>query len=61
VKKGMLIETSLKEYESLHPRFAASNRYRMLCEEENIELRKNVKIDNIGRALQDQYESARTK
>ena len=61
VKKGMLIETSLREYESLHPRFAASNRYRMLCEQENIEFKKNVKIDNIGVALQNHYENARTK
>jgi sugar-specific transcriptional regulator TrmB len=61
VKKGMLIETSLREYESLHPRFAASNRYRMLCEQENIEFKKNIKIDNIGLALQNHYENARTK
>jgi predicted transcriptional regulator len=61
VKKGMLIEISLREYESLHPRFAATNRYRMLCEQENIEFKKNVKIDNIGVALQNHYENARTK
>lgn len=61
VEKGMLIETSLREYESLHPRFAASNRYRMLCEQENIEFKKNVKVDNIGLALQNLYENARTK
>ena len=61
VEKGMLIETSLREYESLHPRFAASNRYRMFCEQENIEFKKNVKVDNIGLALQNHYENARTK
>jgi predicted transcriptional regulator len=61
VKKGMLIEVSSGQYESLHPRFAASNGYRILCEEEKIELKKNVKIDNIGRALQEHYENARTK
>lgn len=61
VEKGMLIETSLREYESLHPKFAASNRYRMLCEQENIEFKKNVKVDNIGLALQSHYENARTK
>jgi sugar-specific transcriptional regulator TrmB len=61
VEKGMLIETSLREYESLHPRFAASNRYRMVCEQENIEFKKNVKVDNIGLALQNHYENARTK
>jgi hypothetical protein len=61
VKKGMLIETSPREYESLHPRFAATNRYRMLCEQEKIEFKKNMKIDNIGVALQNHYENARTK
>jgi sugar-specific transcriptional regulator TrmB len=61
VKNGMLIEVSTSQYESLHPRFAASNRYRMLCEQENIEFKKNVKIDNIGVALQNHYENARTK
>ena len=61
VKKGMLIEVSTSQYESLHPRFAASNRYRMLCEQENIEFKKNVKIDNIGVTLQNHYENARTK
>ena len=61
VKKGMLIEVSTSQYESLHPRFAASNRYRMLCEQESVEFKKNVKIDNIGVALQNHYENARTK
>jgi sugar-specific transcriptional regulator TrmB len=61
VEKGMLIEVSAAEYESLHPRFAASNRYRTLCEEENIEFKKNTKIDNIGLILEDDYENARTK
>jgi hypothetical protein len=57
----MLIETSLGEYESLHPRFAASNRYRILCEEEHVEFKKNIRIDNIGLALESYYENARTK
>ena len=61
VKKGMLIETSLAEYESLHPRFAASNRYRILCEEEKVEFKKNIKVDNIGLILESHYENARTK
>ena len=61
VEKGMLIEVSPEEYESLHPRFAASNRYRTLCAEENIEFKKNTKIDNIGLILENDYEDARTK
>jgi sugar-specific transcriptional regulator TrmB len=61
VGKGMLIECSPEKYESLHPRFAVSNRYRTLCEEGNIEFKKNTKIDNIGLILGDDYEDARTK
>jgi sugar-specific transcriptional regulator TrmB len=61
VKKGMLIEISLAEYESLHPRFATSNRYRILCQEENLEFKKNIRVDNIGLALESHYENARTK
>jgi sugar-specific transcriptional regulator TrmB len=61
VEKGMLIEVSPAEYESLHPRFATSNRYRTICEEENIEFKKNTKIDNIGLILENDYENARTK
>jgi sugar-specific transcriptional regulator TrmB len=61
VNKGMLIEVSPTEYESLHPRFAASNRYKILCEEENIEFKKNIKIDNIGLILEGHFENARTK
>jgi sugar-specific transcriptional regulator TrmB len=61
VEKGMLIEVSPTEYESLHPRFATSNRYRTICEEENIEFKKNTKIDNIGLILENDYENARTK
>lgn len=60
VNKGMLIEITSDEYESLHPRFAASNRYKILCEEENIEFKKNIKIDNIGIVLESHYENART-
>ena len=61
VKKGMLIKTSMAEYESLHPRFAASNRYRILCQDENVEFKKNIRVDNIGLALESHYEDARTK
>ena len=61
VKKGMLIEISASQYESLHPRFAASNRYRILCEEESREFKKNLKVDNIGLVLESHFENARTK
>lgn len=61
VAKGMIINISQLEYESLHPRFAISNRYRRRCEEDNIPFRKNQLIDNIGIILEGPFEHARTK
>jgi predicted transcriptional regulator len=61
VAKGMIINISRSEYESLHPRFAISNRYRRRCEEDNIPFGKNLLIDNIGIILERPFEDARTK
>lgn len=61
VEKGMIINISRSEYESLHPKFAISNRYRRLCEEDNIPFKKNLLIDNIGTVLERPFEHARTK
>jgi hypothetical protein len=61
VEKGMIINISQSEYESLHPRFAISNRYRRLCQEGNIPFKKNLLIDNIGIVLERPFEHARTK
>jgi hypothetical protein len=61
VEKGMIINISRSEYESLHPRFAISNRYRRLCQEGNIPFKKNLLIDNIGIVLERPFERARTK
>ena len=61
VNRGMVIEITKTEFESLHPRFAITNRYRRRCEEERIPFKKNLKIDNIGIALERPYENARTK
>jgi predicted transcriptional regulator len=61
VEKGMIINISQSEYESLHPRFAISNRYRRRCEEDNIPFKKNLLIDNIGMILERPFEHARTK
>jgi predicted transcriptional regulator len=61
VAKGMIINISRSEYESLHPRFAVSNRYRRRCEEDNIPFGKNLLIDNIGIILERPFEHARTK
>lgn len=46
-QKGMIIEIN-KEFKALHPRFAIVNRYRRLCQEDNIEFKKNIQIDNLG-------------
>jgi len=61
VNRGMVIEITKTEFESLHPRFAITNRYRRRCEEDHIPFKKNPKIDNIGILLERQYEDARTK
>jgi sugar-specific transcriptional regulator TrmB len=61
VNRGMVIEITKTEFESLHPRFAITNRYRRLCEEERKPFKRNLKIDNIGIVLEKPYEYARTK
>jgi hypothetical protein len=61
VGRGMVIEITKTEYESLHPRFAITNRYRRRCEEDGIPFKKNLKVDNIGIVLEKPYEDARTK
>lgn len=61
VGRGMVIEITKTEFESLHPRFAITNRYRRRCEEDGIPFKKNLKVDNIGIILEKPYEDARTK
>ena len=50
--KGMVIEINKNEFQALHPRFAIVNRYRRICQENNIEFKKNTKIDNLGIMLE---------
>ena len=45
----------------MHPRFTAVNMYRRMCERENIDFKKNLVVDNIGIALEEVYDDARTK
>ena len=61
VGRGMVIEITRTEFESLHPRFAVTNRYRRRCNEDNIPFKKNLRVDNIGIVLEKPYEDARTK
>ena len=60
VKRGMVIDITNTEFESLHPRFAITNRYRRRCEEDGIPFKKNLRVDNIGILLEGPYENART-
>ena len=60
VTRGMVIDITKTEFESLHPRFAITNRYRRRCEEDGIPFKKNLRVDNIGILLEKPYEDART-
>jgi sugar-specific transcriptional regulator TrmB len=51
-KKGMVIEINKNEFRALHPRFAIVNRYRRICQANNILFKKNTLIDNIGIMLE---------
>jgi hypothetical protein len=61
VSRGMVIEITATEFESLHPRFAVTNRYRRRCAEDDIPFKKNLRVDNIGIVLEKPFEDARTK
>ena len=59
--KGMLIEFGADEFESLHPRFALSNRYRRRCGELGIEFGRNDQVDSLAVYLEKYYDLARIK
>ena len=61
VERGMIIEITSTEFESLHPRFAITNRYRRRCAEDGMPFAKNLRVDNIGIILEGPYDDARTK
>ena len=61
VELGGFIDMSETEFEAMHPRFTAVNMYRKMCERENIDFKKNLVVDNIGIALEEPYDDARTK
>ncbi|MEM4378216.1 MAG: hypothetical protein QXX85_04430 [Candidatus Nitrosotenuis sp.] len=61
VERGGFIDLAPTEFEAMHPRFTAVNMYRKMCQKENIEFKKNLTVDNIGVALEDHYDRARTK
>ena len=61
VSLGGFIDMPETEFEAMHPRFTAVNMYRRMCERENIDFKKNLVVDNIGIALEEAYDDARTK
>lgn len=61
VEKGMFIEINNGEFESLHPRFALSNRYRKRCEDLGVKFGRNDQVDSLAIYLEKYYYSARTK
>ena len=61
VEFGGFIDMPETEFEAMHPRFTAVNMYRRMCERENIDFKKNLVVDNIGIALEEPYDDARTK
>lgn len=61
VELGGFIDLSPTLFEAMHPRFTAVNMYRRMCLREKIEFKKNLVVDNIGVALEDHYDRARTK
>ena len=58
---GGFIDMPENEFEAMHPRFTAVNMYRKMCEREQIEFKKNLKVDNIGVVLEKPYDDARAK
>ena len=58
---GAFIDMPDNEFEAMHPRFPAVNMYRKMCEREQIEFKKNLKVDNIGVILEKPYDDVRTK
>jgi len=60
IEKGACIELGA-EYEALNPRFAITNMYRMMCYASNIEVKRNIVVDQLATMLEKPYEDARTK
>lgn len=61
VKLGGFIDYGEGRFESMHPRFSAVNMYRKSCEAQGVTPTRNNAIDNVGAALERDYDHARTK
>ena len=61
INLGAFIDLPNSEFEAMHPRFTAVNMYRRMCENNNIEFKRNKIVDSIGVILEKPYDDARTK
>ena len=61
INLGAFIDLPNSEFEAMHPRFTAVNMYRRMCENNNIEFKRNKIVDSIGVVLEKPYDDARTK
>ena len=61
VELGAFIKMTETTFEAMHPRFTAVNMFRRICERQNKKFGRNRVIDAIGAALEQPYDSARTK
>jgi len=61
VDLGGFIDMPETEFEAMHPRFTAVNMYRKMCERVIIDFIKISIVDNLGVALEEPYDDARTK
>lgn len=61
VELGGFIDYGEGRFESMHPRFSSVNMYRRSCQERGQSAGQNFAIDNVGSALERDYDHARTK
>ena len=61
INLGAFIDLPDCEFEAMHPRFTAVNMYRRMCENSNIEFKRNKIVDSIGVVLEKPYDDAMTK
>lgn len=61
VRLGGFIDYGGGRFESMHPRFSSVNMYRKSCESRGEAPGRNDAIDNVGSALERDYDRARAK
>ena len=61
VELGAFIDMPGTKFEAMHPRFTAVNMLRRICERDDRPFGRNKVVDAVGAALEEPYDSARTK